>query len=92
MKKLSKNKNNVLERRLERVGWMSMAVNVLLILLNSLLGWLLGSIASTAEAVHNLVDVVGSVAILIGLKLSRRKSNNFPYGLYPALPAEVYIP
>ena len=83
MEKLSKNIEDVsMQRQLERVGWMSMGVNVLLILLNGMLGWLSGSIAVTAEAVHNLVDMVGSVAILIGLKLSRRKSNNFPYGLY----------
>ncbi len=29
-----------------------------------------------------LVDLVSAVAVMVGVKLSRRKSKNFPYGLY----------
>jgi Co/Zn/Cd efflux system component len=32
--------------------------------------------------IHNLVDLVTAVGVLIGLKLSGRKSKAFPYGLY----------
>lgn len=35
-----------------------------------------------AELIHNTVDLVSSVAILIGLKLATRKTKEFPYGLY----------
>lgn len=66
----------------ERMGWYSIAVNVVLALLNLGLATLSGSLALTAETVHNLVDLAASVAVLIGLKLSYRKSKDFPYGLY----------
>ena len=32
--------------------------------------------------VHNLVDLVASVAVLAGVKISERESRTFPYGLY----------
>ncbi len=70
------------DHKLERVGWMSMGVNVLLISLNILMGWFSGSMALLAEALHNFVDMVGSVGVIAGLRLSRKKSDDFPYGLY----------
>jgi len=41
-----------------------------------------GSLAVKAEMVHNLVDLLAAVGVLVGLKLSTRKSRAFPYGLY----------
>ena len=41
-----------------------------------------GSLAVEAEMVHNIVDLLTAVGVLIGLKLSTRKSKTFPYGLY----------
>ena len=41
-----------------------------------------GSLAVAAEMVHNLVDLVASVAVLAGVKISERESRAFPYGLY----------
>ncbi len=67
---------------LERVGWLSMGVNLMLIGLNVVLGLISGSIAVMAEATHNVVDLVSSVGVVIGLRLSRRRSDRFPYGLY----------
>jgi len=32
--------------------------------------------------IHNIVDLLAAVAVLVGLKLSTRKSKVFPYGLY----------
>jgi cation diffusion facilitator family transporter len=66
----------------ERWGWASIAVNVGLSTLNLGVLWLSGSLAVAAEMVHNFVDLAASVAVLVGLKLSRRKSDNFPYGMY----------
>jgi cation diffusion facilitator family transporter len=66
----------------ERMGWCSIAVNVTLILLNVGLAVLSGSLALAAETIHNVVDLIASIAILAGLKLSHRKSREFPYGLY----------
>jgi divalent metal cation (Fe/Co/Zn/Cd) transporter len=41
-----------------------------------------GNLAVAAEVVHNVVDLLAAVAVLIGLKLASRKSKVFPYGLY----------
>lgn len=66
----------------ERWGWYSIAVNVILALINLVIALASGSLAVGAEMVHNLVDLLTAVGVLIGLKLSTRKSKSFPYGLY----------
>jgi cation diffusion facilitator family transporter len=65
-----------------RVAWASIAVNVFLSLLNLAIATASGSLAVAAEMVHNLVDLIAAVAVLVGVKLSERKSRTFPYGLY----------
>jgi cation diffusion facilitator family transporter len=67
---------------LERWGWSSIAVNLLLTLINLVIATASGSLAVAAEMVHNLVDLAASVAVLAGLKISQRQSKAFPYGLY----------
>lgn len=66
----------------ERWGWYSIAVNVILAAINLVIAIASGSLAVEAEMVHNLVDLVAAIAVLIGLKLATRKSRTFPYGLY----------
>jgi cation diffusion facilitator family transporter len=65
-----------------RVALASIGVNVLLSLLNLAIAAASGSLAVAAEMVHNLVDLVSSVAVLAGVKISERESRTFPYGLY----------
>jgi cation diffusion facilitator family transporter len=65
-----------------RVAWASIAVNIFLTLLNLAIAAASGSLAVAAEMVHNLVDLVASVAVLAGVKISERESRDFPYGLY----------
>ena len=65
-----------------RVAWASIAVNISLSLLNLAIALASGSLAVAAEMIHNLVDLVASVAVLAGVKISERKSRDFPYGLY----------
>ncbi len=67
---------------LERWGWASIGVNLLLTLINLVIATASGSLAVAAEMVHNLVDLAASVAVLAGLKISQRQSKEFPYGLY----------
>ena len=67
---------------IERVGWYSIGVNVFLILLNLAVSIASGSLAVFAEMIHNLVDLISAVAVLVGLKVSKRSSRGFPYGLY----------
>ncbi len=65
-----------------RVAMASIAVNIALSLLNLAIAAASGSLAVAAEMVHNLVDLVASVAVLAGVKISERESRTFPYGLY----------
>jgi cation diffusion facilitator family transporter len=66
----------------ERWGWYSIAVNIILIAINAGIAAASGSLAVEAELVHNLVDLLTAIGVLVGLKLSTRKSKAFPYGLY----------
>jgi len=68
--------------KVERWGWYSIAVNVILIVINAGIAAASGSLAVEAEMVHNLVDLLTAIGVLVGLKLSTRKSKAFPYGLY----------
>ena len=67
---------------IERWGWYSIAVNVVLGAINLTIAAASGSLAVGAEMVHNLVDLLTAIAVLIGIKLATRKSRAFPYGLY----------
>ncbi len=66
----------------ERWGWYSIGINVVLAAINLIVALASGSLAVQAEMIHNLVDFLTAVAVLIGLKLSTRKTKAFPYGLY----------
>jgi cation diffusion facilitator family transporter len=65
-----------------RIGLYSLAVNLVLVAAKLSLSFITGSLALRADAVHSLVDVFASIALILGLVISRRKSRNFPYGLY----------
>ena len=67
---------------IERWGWMSIGINLVLSILNLEIAIASGSLAVTSEMVHNLVDLMAAVVLLIGLRISQRKSQSFPYGLY----------
>ena len=66
----------------EKVALFSILVNVFLVILKYVLAKVSGSLALVADAIHSLSDVVASVTILIGIKISKRQSSSFPYGLY----------
>jgi len=66
----------------ERVSLYSVLINLALVGLKGLVGLLSGSLAVLADAVHSLSDVVAAGAVWLGIKLSQRKSPQFPYGLY----------
>ena len=66
----------------ERWGWASIGVNLGLSLLNLGIAAASGSLAVASEMVHNLVDLMASIIVLIGLRISQRRNKSFPYGLY----------
>ena len=65
-----------------RVALGGVAVNLLLAAAKYGLSVLSHSVALGADAVHSLSDVLASATVLAGIKLSRRRSPEFPYGLY----------
>jgi cation diffusion facilitator family transporter len=66
----------------ERLALASVAVNIFVTGLKYFLGVFSGSLALLADAVHSTADVVSSASIWAGIRLSRRKTKRFPYGLY----------
>lgn len=64
------------------VALYSLLFNLALVAAKLLLSSLSGSLALRADAVHSLADVLASVALILGLKISERKSQSFPLGLY----------
>lgn len=66
----------------ERLALISVTVNLLVTGLKYFLGVFAGSLALVADAVHSTADFVSSAAIWVGLRISRRRSRQFPYGLY----------
>lgn len=65
-----------------RVALLSLLVNLGLVGIKLLLSEISGSLALRADAVHSVVDVFGSTALILGIFIAGRKSRGFPYGLY----------
>ena len=70
------------QREAERTALLVALSNVLLVAAKYALAVYSGSTALLADAVHSATDVVNSIAIYVGLLFSKRKTRQFPYGLY----------
>ncbi|MCD1294068.1 cation transporter [Methanocella sp. CWC-04] len=70
------------ESVLIRVAFLSLIVNVGLVIAKLGLSLISGSLALRADGIHSFVDVIMSVALIFGIKISSRKSKGYPYGLY----------
>jgi cation diffusion facilitator family transporter len=66
----------------KKVALFSTLLNLVLVLLKSGFAILSGSVAVMAEAIHSFTDVIGSLTVLMGISISKRKSPSFPWGLY----------
>lgn len=66
----------------ERLALTSLAVNLGVTGIKYFLGIFSGSLALLADAIHSSADVVSSASIWAGIRLSRRKTRRFPFGLY----------
>jgi len=64
------------------MGVYSLLVNVGLVVLKLGLAALSGSLALAASATDSAVDIFASLAVVIGLFISERKTKTFPFGLY----------
>ncbi|MHC1720337.1 MAG: cation diffusion facilitator family transporter [Clostridiaceae bacterium] len=66
----------------ERTALIAVAINLSIFAIKYASASATGSIALKAEAFHTLADFVASVTVFAGLKIARRKTKSFPYGLY----------
>jgi cation diffusion facilitator family transporter len=66
----------------EKIGFYSIGVNLILVGIKVGLSFLSGSVALFADAIHSATDVISSATVVAGIKISKRTSKNFPYGLY----------
>jgi len=64
------------------VALLSAGFHIVLVAIKYSLGVFSGSIALRADSFHSLADVLSSLGIFIGIKISERKSSRFPYGMY----------
>jgi len=81
-KSIMNGENVTAQAPIVRIGLYSLTINLVLVAVKLILSIITGSLALKADAVHSLVDVFASIALIIGLVISRRKSRNFPFGLY----------
>ncbi len=66
----------------KKISLYSILINLSLSILKITGGILSGSAALTADGVHSLSDLAASVSVYIGIIISNKKSDNFPFGLY----------
>jgi cation diffusion facilitator family transporter len=69
-------------RILVRVAIYSLLVNAGLVAIKLALSFSTGSLSLAADAVHSFIDIIGSGALILGLVISQRKSDSFPFGMY----------
>lgn len=63
-------------------AWRSVALTLGLVVALAVVGYASGSLAVVAEMVHNIVDLVSAIAVVVGLRWAGRTTERFPYGLY----------
>jgi cation diffusion facilitator family transporter len=69
----------------KKAALVSIVITAFLVVIKYTIGILSGSIALIADAVHSFTDVISSIGVFIGLKISSRKpTETFPYGFYKA--------
>ena len=65
-----------------KIALFSTLLNISVAGTKGVLAWLSGSSALLADTIHGLSDTFASLLVLVGIWLSRRKSEAFPWGLY----------
>ncbi len=68
-------------QKVQFAAWVGIIGNIILAILKGVIGWMAGSRALVADAVHSASDVVGSVAVLIGVRAAKLPPDeDHPYG------------
>jgi cation diffusion facilitator family transporter len=72
-------------KRAEIGAWLSITVYAVLSLLKLMMGYIFHSEALTADGFNNTTDILASIAVLIGLRISRKPPDlDHPYGHFRA--------
>ncbi|MFX0124824.1 MAG: cation diffusion facilitator family transporter [Candidatus Hodarchaeota archaeon] len=67
----------------EKTTFITMMCNIILIVFKIVTGMFIGSIALLASGLDALTDLIANLAVLLGLRFSRKDpSKRFPYGYY----------
>jgi len=66
----------------EKIALQSILIAFLIFGIKLIAAIITGSIALKAEAFHTLTDFIASLTVYAGLKIAKRKTKSFPYGLY----------
>lgn len=67
----------------EKAALYSSLTNLVLGILKGIIGIFSGSVALIADSFHSFSDIIASIAVFTGLRLSQRKADEmFPYGYY----------
>ena len=64
------------------IAFYSTLLNIFVAGTKGVLAWLSGSSALLADTIHGFSDTFASLLVLVGMWLSKRKSEAFPWGLY----------
>jgi cation diffusion facilitator family transporter len=64
------------------IAFYSTLLNIFVAGTKGALAWLSGSAALLADTIHGFSDTFASLLVLVGIWLSKRKSEAFPWGLY----------
>ena len=68
-------------KRIVRISYIGILVNIILVIFKSFVGFLSNSISIIIDAVNNLTDVLSSIITIIGTSLaSKRPDKEHPYG------------
>ena len=69
-------------KTVHKVASLSIGVNIFLFVFKLTMAFFSGSVSLLADAIHSSTDVISSIVLLIGIRISGRKSRQFPFGLY----------
>jgi cation diffusion facilitator family transporter len=76
---------NIMLDKGEKVARKSAIITIILTILKGVVGFISGSVALMADALHSFADIFSSLAVYVGLKLAKKKpTEQFPYGYYKA--------
>jgi cation diffusion facilitator family transporter len=65
-----------------KIAGYSTILNASIVIVKGILALFTGSAAVLVETIHSITDLIGSIFVLGGIALSRKRTPSFPWGLY----------